>query len=295
MNYGRAVVSAALEELGVDYTESYNSSWGDGFCPLHNDSSPSFTINLDEGGWKCYSGCGSSGDLAALVSAVTGEAIEDARRRLLRGLAFDETILQRLSESSPRVTLTVLETPEDEFKYEHGKVPKYITRRGFTNDTIRAWDVGWDPDIKAIVIPVHQNGRLVGLVRRKLEGHPKYLNTAGLAKSNVLLGLDHLPFGADEVTIVEGPMDVMWLYQHGYAAVATLGASLSVAQADVIRRRFWRVTIAYDADKAGIAATARAKKLLEPTEVRTLTLPEGRHDIQECSAEELAEAYSNLV
>lgn len=292
MRYGRSTVVATLEELGVNYSESYGTPWAEASCPLHDDESPSFTVHLDEGGWRCYSGCGSSGDLAYLVSAVTGEDASTVRRRLLRGLASTENIVARIAEQPTRVTVVSLDAPDvEELEYERGRVPKYFFRRGFTKETARAWEVGWDKDLEAVVIPVYQDGVLRGLVRRKLKGTPKYLNSPGLSKSDVLLGLDHLPFGVDEVILVEGPMDVMWLYQHGYPAVATLGASLSVAQADTIKRLFWRVIIAYDDDKAGRAAATRAQSLLRPLDVRVLTLPLGRHDIQECTAEELAEAF----
>lgn len=33
-------------------------------CPFHDDSDPSFSLNLDEGIWKCQAGCGSGGVLA---------------------------------------------------------------------------------------------------------------------------------------------------------------------------------------------------------------------------------------
>lgn len=292
MKYGRAVVERTLEDLGVKYVET-GSSWAEALCPLHDDDNPSFTVHLDEGGWRCYAGCGSSGDLAALVAAITNESIPDARRRLLRGLATDDSIIDRLSEPPHGITISTLGA-QDPPEYERGRVPRYFFRRGFTKETAVDWDVGWDSRLEALVVPVYQDGKLVGLVRRKLNGSPKYVNSAGLVKSDVLFGLDHIPFGATEVTIVEGPLDAMWLYQHGYPAVSTLGAGLSATQADVIKRRFWRVVLAYDADRAGAAATQRALAALRSLDVRVLTLPPGKKDVQECDAEELALLYLSV-
>ena len=85
-NYGRAVVEDTLDALGIDYDEPFTSVWAQAFCPMHDDSSPSFTVNMEEGGWRCYSGCGSSGDLAALVAEVTNERYDDARLRLQRAI-----------------------------------------------------------------------------------------------------------------------------------------------------------------------------------------------------------------
>ena len=297
MDYQRSVVERTLRDLGIeDWEEAYDSSWANARCPLHHDVRPSFAVNLDSGGWLCRAGCGSSGDLAYLVEAVTGEPAATARRKLLRGLALDEEALSRaLAEAttSDRVTVTRLET---EYPYERGRVPRYFYRRGFTPETAREWGVGWDGDLRALVVPVvAPDGHVVGLVRRRLEGEPKYQNTAGLGKSDVLFGLDHVPPDADTVTVVEGPLDAMWLHQHGYPAVATLGANVSKAQADGLSRRFWRVVLAYDQDRAGRAAARRARGSLGRLDVRELTLPEGRKDVQECAAGELAAAFGALV
>ena len=44
----------------------WNESQGIGLCPLHDDTNPSFSINKDNGLWKCFSGCG-SGNLYQLA------------------------------------------------------------------------------------------------------------------------------------------------------------------------------------------------------------------------------------
>ncbi len=300
MRYGRAVVERVLDELGVEYEET-NSEWAEAFCPLHDDvNKKSFTVHLSEGAWRCYSGCGSDGDLAKLVEALTGEKAADARARLRRGLVADDSVLRQvLDEIEPLPPIE--DAPADpDLTYERGRIPKYMIRRGFTVDTLRDWEVGWDAELGAVVIPVTRDGVLVGLVRRPLkyvEGQGKYLNTRGLSKNNTLLGLDHTGFGVQEVVLVEGPMDAMWLYQHGRQAVASLGASLSSAQADLIAARFWVVWLAYDEDPAGRAAVRRAAALLRQRRVELLRvrLPAGRKDIQECSAEELESAFAHRI
>ena len=35
-----------------------NSSQASGLCPFHEDKKRSFSINLETGQWKCFSGCG---------------------------------------------------------------------------------------------------------------------------------------------------------------------------------------------------------------------------------------------
>jgi len=290
VRYGREASEQVLDELGVDYETSYGSSWAVGPCPLHDDTSPSFALNLDTGGWVCYAGCG-SGDLALLVAEATGESVEAVRRRLLDNLPTDEASMWRVV------------TPDDEkpvrmydpvLVYKHGVAPKYILNRGFTPATLKRWDVGKDEETGAVVLPVYQGGELLGLIRRNVvPSARKYDNTPGFEKSEILFGLDLVPETCYSVTLVEGPLDAMWLDQQGYPAVASLGATLSVVQAGILSRRFTRVTVAYDPDKAGRKGVRGAAYLLmsRGVDAWVATPPEGR-DVQECNEEELRALYA---
>ncbi len=40
-------------------------------CPLHDDSSPSFSYDLEKGLWKCHAGCG-AGDVYTFVELIEG-------------------------------------------------------------------------------------------------------------------------------------------------------------------------------------------------------------------------------
>src|SRR5438445_13694799 len=67
-----------LETLGIDIRRERGSEISCR-CPLHDDRSPSFSINIDTGLWICYAGCG-SGNLAQLVQRIKGGSIAEARR-----------------------------------------------------------------------------------------------------------------------------------------------------------------------------------------------------------------------
>jgi len=288
VNYGRAVVEREVDSLGLDVTETAGTPWGTSTCPLHDDNSPSFTINMEEGGWKCHAGCGSSGDLAVLVAEVLGEVERDVRMRLRRAMPNSDTDLLRALQVQPKAPVAAVKNDLD---YQHRRAPQYIFDRGFTPEVLRAWDVGFDPELGAVVIPVLMDGVLVGLVRRRVNvepGQAKYDNTR-FPKGEVLLGLDHLPFGATEVVVVEGPLDAMWLYQHGIPAVALLGSSMSPTQARLISERFWSVVLAFDADMPGRRGEHEAAILLRSLTIRYARLPEGRDDVQECPEWELHE------
>lgn len=287
MNYGRDVVEATLASLGVSVSRVNKKGWGVALCPLHDDNSPSFVVHMEEGGWRCRAGCGSSGDLAELVEAVTGQAVVDARRELLRGAAPSVELLEAILDGP--------EESEDEVQeplfYDRSQVPQYIVDRGFNMETLKAWQVGWDENDRSVVIPARdERSNLVGLIRRRVDDwkKPKYLNTEGEWRGNILFGLD-MAFEGAPLYVVEGPLDAMWLWQHGRSGVALLGSSLSERQADLIRRRaVGRTYTGFDNDKAGRAATAQVASALAGLDVWALAVPEGR-DIQQLTGEEIAD------
>jgi DNA primase len=149
------------------------------------------------------------------------------------------------------------------------------------------------------------SGKVIGFGGRALsEGEkagPKYLNspeTSVFAKGSVLYGL-HLAresIRREKATVVvEGYTDVIAAHQAGLPnAVASLGTSLTPAQARLLRSQAEKVFIAYDADSAGEAATWRGLKMLRDAgcTVQVLDLPVGSDPdslIREAGAEALLE------
>lgn len=306
LRYDREVVEATLDELGIAWTEDPHTSWATALCPMHDDTRPSFRVNLEEGGWRCLSGCGQEGDLAFLVQALLGGEIPEIRQRLRAAerKADEDAARRTLARVAPPALAAPAVEPDDEgfaplelndpLAYVHGTAPRYILRRGFTVETLRAWDVGTNEAHDAVVVPVHRDGQVVGLVRRLVAPgprDPKYLNTR-FEKKEVLFGEERLPFGIDEVAVVEGPLDAMWLSQHGIPAVATLGGGLSPWQAARLARLAWTLVLAFDRDPGGRAAAESSAWLLRRVRLLTLDLPDDVKDVQELDAERLAAVWA---
>lgn len=293
-SYGADTVSQVLDSLGV-VIERESLGWGSAKCPMHEDESPSFAIHMEDGGWICRGECGSNADLAVLVERCTGEAATDVRHRLIHHMALSPEALE--AALSPAT-----EAPEDPEDYEglfysRGVIPNYFLRRGFTVETAKRWGVGWHEEHRAVAIPVTVGGDLQGLIYRTLDGIPaKYLYSKGFDKSASLFGLDMVEPEVEEVALVEGSLDCMWLDQCGIPAIAQLGSSLSDQQAEIILRRFRRVVLAFDADPAGYKAGIRAAKMLAPKiDLFRVRLPPGRKDVQECGPEEVRTTFSNKI
>ena len=294
MSYPRETVELVISELGLRLSRPDSAGWADGLCPIHEERNPSFSINVLHGGWVCRSQCGSGG-LADLVALVTGDPIEAVRSRLRRrSVSLELSLSQALI--ARRRDRTAGDDGGEPLFYERGRVPRYLVDRGFTLETLRRWEVGYDPELRAAVIPVRSGGRIVGLIRRLVDpgSGPKYLYSRGLRRDETLFGDWMIPADARRVVVVEGPLDAMWLDQHGHRGVAILGSLLSARQADLILRRFWEVVLALDPDPAGERGIRLALRRLSRARVLVARLPAGR-DVQECSPEELDQAIRSAV
>jgi DNA primase len=126
-----------------------------------------------------------------------------------------------------------------------------------------------------LIFPIRDgNGRIVGFGARTLDpdGIPKYLNspqTDLFDKSAILYGLDLAKRAIRQerqVVIVEGYMDVIQAWQHGFHnVVAQMGTALTEPQMQQLKRYSKRFVMALDADAAGAKATLRSLDVARET------------------------------
>lgn len=143
-----------------------------------------------------------------------------------------------------------------------------------------------------------RDGRPIGFTARVLgDDIPKYLNTPQTPlydKSSAIFGL-HLAKEAirsqNEVVLVEGNMDVVASHQAGVRqVVAASGTALTLEQLRTLSKLTKNVKLAFDADRAGLAATERAIELGQKLglTLRMVVLPEGVKDADELIAQDVA-------
>ncbi len=174
-------------------------------------------------------------------------------------------------------------------------LPRYLLDKKFTYDEmVEAGVVGfknnryYDALGGRLIIPVvNQMNQVVAFCGRILEakGFAKYVNTKEtpvFSKSNVLFNINNLKKlkneeGIKNVIIVEGHMDVISLVKGGFGnVVASMGTSLTKAQARILKRYSDNVLISYDGDFAGQKASIRGLEILkeEGLNVKVVTLPD---------------------
>lgn len=137
-----------------------------------------------------------------------------------------------------------------------------------------------------VMFPIRNHlGKTIGFGGRTISnGEPKYLNSAEselFQKGKLLYNFDlakkHIR-KASEAVLFEGYMDVISAYQAGVKnAIATLGTSLTLNQAKLLKRYVDTVIICYDGDDAGVEATYKASSILKETgcDIKVARLKDG--------------------
>lgn len=152
---------------------------------------------------------------------------------------------------------------------------------GHDEEAIRAADLiasKWDKH-PAILLWRDKAGQPAGLMGRAIEEdvEPKYLYSKGLAKSQMLPGLERAR-RHEELILVESPLAAAYFNAQpqglGRPVVGLGGASLSKAQIEALQQaRAKRLILALDTDEAGQKATeAIIKSLLETEGIERLLI-----------------------
>jgi DNA primase len=121
-------------------------------CPFHEEKTPSFFVNPALGLWKCF-GCGASGDIFEFVMRIEGLTFAEAGERLAErvGLQWrtqpgDEAHAQR-RQAMRRANDAALQFYQQLLQSPAGAEGlAYLRRRGFTDETIAAFKLGYAPD-----------------------------------------------------------------------------------------------------------------------------------------------------
>lgn len=266
----KAVLSRKIQFTGAR-TGEFNEL---GYCPFHKggtEVNPSFAVYVGPSTDKCEFGtahcftCAKSWPLRVLVEKldipVTGlgdllNYAEHVKNRRNTAFCFD----------NPKLPHSMLGL------YEW--CPVSLLNAGFTEGTLREYDIGFDMSTLRITYPLFDHyGNLVGISGRTLRGNtPRYKIYTGelgipgynLQKDRLLWGLQKFYMRAvtmglsEPVVLCEGFKATMWLKQHmvKYPCCA-LGTSLSDEQVELLRRCTSDVILFLDDDKPGRDATAR--------------------------------------
>lgn len=175
---------------------------------------------------------------------------------------------------------------------------QFLTRKGYTmhelDDAGLVNRYGGDLFRGRMTVPLMDgSGQVIGFTARILadiKDAPKYLNTPQTLlydKGRHVFGLSQAKEAIrtnDYAVIVEGNLDVVSSHQVDISqVVATAGTAMTENHLRALRRLTGNVRLAFDGDKAGIAATERAIPIAQTVgvELTIISLPDGAKDPDE--------------
>lgn len=127
-----------------------------GLCPFHNEKSPSFSVSPAKGIFKCF-GCGKAGDSLGFLMEVDQLTYPEAVRKLAERYSIDIEERQQSPEEQEQAQVkeTLFQINEavanwfqaQLWETEEGQIAalSYFRERGFTDETIRAFRLGYAP------------------------------------------------------------------------------------------------------------------------------------------------------
>lgn len=234
-------------------------------CPFCQGTA-SLQFNVDNGLWLCFR-CDAKGSSKTLVKrlggtytdpAVSVEAIHKHMDRL--------RMLRKREEKSDRV---LDESVLRRYKFRDSY---WSDTRGFSEETIAAWDLGYDP-IKDRNTIAYRNidGELLGVIQRLKDPDVeiRYIYPDGFNRKGSLFGSWKIK--DRKCAIVEGATDVIGLYDSQRPALAQYGSSISDGQILLLHRLgIHELVMFYDYDEAGLKAEERSREAIKGIILRTV-------------------------
>jgi 5S rRNA maturation endonuclease (ribonuclease M5) len=252
-----ADVAGALDELGIDYI--IRGDEANALCPHpdHNDSSPSWSVNLHSGMHHCFS-CGYGGSFIKLVANVRGGKFAEAEvwirtHTMQSNLDGVEIVAQAKERRAAEVRESDL--------WEVGPPPaEMLAGRNVSSGAAELAEVQWHPEKGCWIFPVRDpfTDKLTGWQEKS---ERRFINRPrGLDKTQALFGFRHLKATGRSgyVVVVESPLDVARFITAGVdRVVATYGSEFTQKQIEILWDYADVIIFALDNDDAGQKRVAR--------------------------------------
>jgi len=271
-------------------------------CPKHTDKTPSLSIDIELGIFKCFS-CGYSGTLNQLYYDMTGQSaskvlgkesqrlsdfknIYSENNRLIADIfkkfGADNTI-EPLSDE-----IKILLPPLD-LELKDRRVASYLRKRGISIQTAKALNFSFISEGKInsvkrgdrkvmsiqnrLVVPIFDNHKLISAELRDVTGlsSKKVLYPSG-SSTNTLYDYESLDINKP-IYITEGLMDLAVLRNSDYFAnsTSTFGTSITYRKINIMKS-FKHIVFIPDNDKPGRKAIADKYEELRDLDIKVEVL-----------------------
>lgn len=233
--------------------------------PEHTDSTPSFTVNLEDQKYNCF-GCSLGGvgikQLFRQVSMPSPDWVDSLP--VFVGKKIRKINMSKQNDVNIRDSWRQILSQNPE-----GARDK-LAERGIKPRVIDLFEVGYNKDKDILFFPIFKNlnddkTKLVGWSERSDNYKTRYkLMPEKVDKSSLLYG-DWLLVEGNEnnVYLVEGVVDCLKLWGWGFKALSTLGNVVYDKQAERIGDLASQVIVVPDSDRGGVRFKNTAAELLE--------------------------------
>lgn len=270
---------------------------------IHGEQGRSLKVCIEgtkRGSWADFA-AGQSGDLLDLWREVKGLTLAEALKDVKRYLGIQEPAFEKLTAKSYRRP-----TAPKAAKKVAGESPvrKYLMGRGLTAESITAYRLGeveavgpWQGWKKQepwtgpwIVLPSFRGNELVAVKYLHLQRRDGKKQTIVEANCEpCLFGWQAIPENSRNVTLCEGELDALSLWQYGFPALSVpFGGGAGAKQQWIDHEfpnleRFEEIFLALDRDEEGEKATREIISRLGAHRCKVVRLP--RKDANDCLQE----------
>jgi DNA primase len=272
--------------------------------PFRNESSPSFSINLETGLWIDF-GAGieeyyKKGDIVLLLSYLRAEDNRSVEDYLIEkyGIDLGDTEKLQLGLNLTLEEVTPFTMSLDEYKQYAFRHP-YLGGRGITETVQKAFKVGYDTKRKAIALPwMDIYGKIINVKFRSVNSKMFFYLPDGQQLRNHIYGMNFVyKLGCETVYVCESEIDCLYLWSHGKPAIALGGSNMSAKQRQLILRSpITQLVIATDNDLAGEKIkdkiVGNLNGLIKLSEIE---LPVGVKDVNDLAPNRLLPVLENHI
>lgn len=238
-------------------------------CPFCSGDS-SLQFNIDKGLWVCFR-CDERGTAKRLVRRLGGIYSDPA--------ISVEAIYQQLDRLKAKQKVKQQRVYPESYLARFNFPDEYWSEvRGFSDKTIREWNLGYDPLKDRHTIPYRSpDGDLLGVIQRlKGDVFPRYIYDEGFDRQGSLFGSWKIT--QRKIAVVEGSTDVLACFESGFESAAQYGSSITRKQIRLLHRLGVKeLVLFYDYDEAGRKAEEKTRQLAKGFVLRSVIYDEDKY------------------
>lgn len=268
--------------------------------PFRDEGSPSFSINLETGLWIDFGSHDnySKGNLINLLSFLRNETPSEVEDYLLEKYGIDLSDTDKLELNIDFNIDTKVDTVISMEEYnQYAFRSPYLAGRGISEKVQRAFKVGFDKKNNAVSFAWHDiEGNIINVKFRSINSKVFFYHPDGQQLRNHIYGMYFIyKMKPETIYLVESEVDCLYLWSHGYPAIALGGSKISERRRQLLLRcPAKRIVLCTDNDSEGRGIREKVTGMLMGyKELHGITFPDFAKDVNDLSPEQLKDVVDN--